>query len=213
VDGPAAVQWYGQAAGSGIAYAGCAAGALYLAGQIVARDVPRGVALCTTAAQAESVPAMLVLAGHFQASSPALARFWYGQAAQRHHHAAQFQLGVMLGEGIGGAADPAQARFWFERAAMEGYAPAYLPTAILYANAPVNPATGALEPADLARIYMWNHAARASTTNPLQLAEIARIDALVLAVMPPRWQPELDRRVTAHLAVVSQPVPQSYTER
>lgn len=207
VDGPVAVLWYRRAAAMGIAYADCAAGVLYLEGNIVPRDERLGLSLCTRAAQAESVPAMRVLAERYQAASPALARYWYDQAAQRHDHAAQFRLGVMLSEGAGGAANPAQARFWLEHAAMEGYAPAYLATAILYANAPINPDTGALEPNDLARVYMWNQAAQASTTNPEQLAEIARIAALVRSVMPAQWQPALDRRVAAHLARYSTPAP------
>lgn len=200
VDGPGAVQWYRRAAAMGLAYADCSAGTLYLEGAIVPRDVRQGLALCARAAQAESVPAMLVLAKYYETSSRALTRYWYDQAAQRHSHAAQFQLGVMLSEGDGGAANLDQARFWLEHAAMEGYAPAYLPTAILYANAPTNPDTGALAPDDLARVYMWSQAARASTTNPAQLAELTRIDGLVRAVMPGAWQPALDRRVAEHLA-------------
>lgn len=201
VDGAAALQWYAKAAASGIAYASCSAGELFLKGAVVPRDVARGLALCAAAAQQESVPAMLLLANYYRTSLQApLARFWYGQAAQRHHAAAQARLGTMLAEGDGGPADLAQARFWLEQAAMAGHAPAYLATAILYANAPLDPATGALAPNDLARVYMWNRAARASTSNPEQLAEIARIDALVLAVMPAQWQAELDRRVAGHLA-------------
>lgn len=212
VDGPAAVQWYRKAAAAGLAWADCAAGTLYIEGKVVPKDVTQGLALCTAAAQAESTPAMLRLADYYREGSqvpanPRLARFWYGQAAQRHHHEAQLRLGVMLSEGAGGDADVAQARFWLEHAAMEGYAPAYLPTAILYANAPVDPATGALAPDDLAKVYMWNRAARAgigATNNcsncAAQLADIARIDAMVMAVMPPAWQPVLDRRVADHLA-------------
>jgi TPR repeat protein len=202
VDGPAALQWYAKAAAAGIAAAGCSAGELYLAGQVVPRDVAQGLALCTQAAQAESVPAMLKLADHYRldAANLPLARFWYDQAAQRHSHVAQWRLGLIQSAGEGGAADVAQARFWLEHAAMEGYAPAYLPTAILYANAPVDPATGALAPADLAKVYMWNQAARATTPDPIQLAGIARIDAMVLAVMPPPWQAGLDHKVAAHLA-------------
>lgn len=205
VDGPAAVQWYRKAAASGIAYAHCSAGDLYIAGKVVPRDVRQGLALCTAAAQAESPPAMLKLAHYYREGSqvpadPRLARYWYEQAAQRHSHEAQFRLGVMLSEGEGGEANLTQARFWLERAAMEGHAPAYLPTAILYANAAPDPNTGALTPNDLAKVYMWNKAARARTANPLQLAEIARIDALVLAVMPTQWQSDLDRRVADHLA-------------
>ena len=201
VDGPAAVAWYRQAAASGVAVADCAAGELYLRGAIVPRDERLGLALCTRAAQGESVPAMLTLANFTRnTGNLPLARYWYGQAAERHSLAAQFALGVMQSEGAGGPADQAQARFWFETAARAGHAPAYLPTAILYANAPTDPHTGALAPDDLARIYLWNQAAHASTTNPAQLAEIARIAALVEAVMPAQWRPELDRKVAAHLA-------------
>jgi len=205
VDGQAAVQWYRKAGASGIYAALCSAGDLYLAGRIVDKNVQEGLALCTAAAQAESPPAMLRLADLYRAGTQApqdlkLARYWYEQAAQRHSHEAQFRLGVMLSEGDGGPADVVQARFWLEHAAAEGYAPAYLPTAVLYANAPVDPRTGALTPNDLAKVYMWNRAAKAVTTNPLQLADIARIDGMVLAVMPAQWQPDLDRKVADHLA-------------
>lgn len=216
-DGLAAVRWYRQAAAAGISYALCSAGDLYIAGTLLPRDVVQGLALCTAAAQAESPPAMLKLADYYREGTRVppnarLARFWYDQAAQRHNHEAQFRLGVMLSEGEGGAADPALARFWLEHAATEGYAPAYLPTAILYANAAVDPATGALAPNDLAKIYMWNQAAKAADTDSAnaakpgatgRLAEIARIDALVAAVMPSQWQPALDRRVAEHLSKFS----------
>lgn len=205
VDGPAAVAWYRKAAEAGIAGALCSAGDLYLAGAIVPKDVRQGLTLCASAAQAESLPAMLKLATTYREGKQVpqnlvLARYWYDQAAQRHDQEAQFWLGILLSEGEGGAADPLKGRFWLEHAAMAGYAPAYLPTAILYANAAVDPATGALTPDDLSRVYMWNSAARARTGNPAQLAEIARIDAMVQAVMPAAWQPELDRRVADHLA-------------
>jgi TPR repeat protein len=200
-NGPEALAWYAEAAASGIAGALCSAGDLYIQGTLVARDVARGLALCTAAAQQASLPAMVKLADYYRTSTDLpRARFWYSQAAQRHSLEAQWRLGVMLSEGTGGAAAPAEARFWFESAALEGYAPAYLPAAILYANAPLDTATGALAPADLARVYMWNQAARARTTNPQQLAEIARIDALVSAVMPEEWRLSLDSKVTRHLA-------------
>lgn len=212
VDGQAAVRWYRSAAESGISYALCAAGKLYIAGKIVAKDVAQGLALCTSAAQADSPPAMMTLADYYREGKGVpqnlrLARYWYEQAAQRHNKEAQFRLGMMLSEGEGGEANVGQARFWLEHAAMEGYAPAYLPTAILYANAAPDPRTGALTPNDLAKVYMWNRAARAGTPNPAQLAEIDRIDKLVLAVMPAQWKPDLDRRVAEHLAKYPQQNP------
>jgi uncharacterized protein len=205
VDGAAAIKWYLSAADMGIAVALCNAADLYIDGKIVGKDVALGLALCAKGAQADSPPAMVRLANYYREGTQApqnlpLARYWYDQAAQRRHPEAQFRLGLMLSEGEGGPADVAQARFWLEHAAADGYAPAYLPTAILYANAPVEPETGALAAQDLAKIYMWNSAARASTANPTQLAEIARIDALVQAVMPAQWKNDLDRKVADHLA-------------
>ncbi|MDV9033635.1 tetratricopeptide repeat protein [Pseudomonas sp. RAC1] len=210
VDGQAALKWYQAAVNGGLVAAACAAGQLYIEGRLVDKDIPRGLALCTSTAQAQSTPAMMTLAAYYQKGSEVpqnltLARFWYEQAAQRHVHEAQFQLGLMLSEGQGGEADPQNARFWLEHAAMEGYAPAYLATAILYANAPVDPQTGVLTPKDLAKIYMWNSAAKSATHNQQQLAEIERIEKLVLAVMPEQWKPELDRRVAEHLANASKP--------
>lgn len=204
VDGLAAVRWYQAAADQGLASAACDAGELLIAGKVIFQDVSRGLALCRGAAQAESTPAMMSLAALYSeggtvAQDLTLARFWYTEAAERRVLEAQFRLGLMLSEGLGGDADVPKARFWLEHAAAEGYAPAYLPTAILYANAPLDPNTGALSPADLAKIYMWNSAAKAITQDPAQLAEISRIEALTLKVMPLQWKPDLDQRVAAHL--------------
>ncbi|MFZ3017583.1 MAG: tetratricopeptide repeat protein [Gallionella sp.] len=205
VDGEAAVGWYRKAAASGIAYALCSAGDLYVRGAGVDKDMRRGLELCAQAAQAESPPAMLRLADYYREGKDvpqdlAAARHWYQQAAERHSPEAQYRLGVMLGEGQGGEADLNAALFWLETAAGEGYAPAYLPTAILYANAEVDTKTGALKPEHLAKIYLWNSAAKARTADPAQLAEIERVEKLVLAVMPETWRPDLDKKVAEHLA-------------
>jgi len=204
-DGKAAVAWYRKAAANGIAYALCSAGDVYIKGQAVGKDMKQGLALCAQAAQADSPSAMLRLADYYREGTDvpqnlAASRYWYQQAAERHVHEAQYRLGVMLSEGQGGGPDPNTALFWLETAAGEGYAPAYLPTAILYANATPDPKTGALAPEYLAKIYLWNSAAKARTTAPAQIAEISRIEAMVLAVMPPEWKPELDKKVAAHLA-------------
>ncbi|QYG07994.1 sel1 repeat family protein [Janthinobacterium sp. PAMC25594] len=203
-DGKAAVAWYQKAAQSGIAYANCSAGELYIRGQVVDKDVARGLALCAQAAQAGSAPAMLRLADYYKDDKDvpqdlAAARYWYQQAAEYRIPVAQYRLGVMLGLGEGGAANPALALSWLEHAAVEGYAPAYLPVAILYGNSAPDPATGALTPANLAKIYMWSRAARATTSKPAEIAEIEGIEQLLQQVMPPQWQPELDRRVAEHL--------------
>lgn len=204
-DGKAAEAWYHKAAGNGITYALCSAGGLYIKGTGVDKDVRRGLDLCTRAAQSDSPPAMLRLADYYREGVDVpqdlvAARHWYKMAAERRVGEAQYRLGVMLAEGQGGAPDLNAALFWLETAASEGYALAYLPVAVLYANAEVLPETGALEPGYLAKIYLWNSAAKASTIDPTQLAEIDRIEKMVLSVMPESWRPDLDRKVAAHLA-------------
>lgn len=203
-DGKAALAWYQKAVQSGIAYANCSAGELYIRGQLVERDVVRGLTLCAQAAQAGSAPAMLRLGDYYRndpdvQQDPAAARSWYQQAAEHRMVVAQYRLGVMLGQGEGGAANPGLALAWLEHAASEGYAPAYLPVAILYGNSAPDPATGALTPASLAKIYMWSRAAKATTSNPADLAQIEGIEQLLQQVMPLQWKPELDRRVAEHL--------------
>jgi len=205
VDGKAAEAWYRKAAANGIAYALCSAGGLYVEGKVMDKDSRHGLELCVQAAQSDSPPAMLRLADYYRAGTDvpqdmAAARRWYKMAAERRVREAQYRLGVMLAEGQGGAPDLNAALFWLETAASEGYAPAYLPVATLYANAEVSPETGALKPEHLAKIYLWNNAAKASATDPVQLAEIDRIGSAVLSVMPESWRPDLDRKVAEHLA-------------
>lgn len=204
-DGKAAEGWYRKAASNGIAYALCSAGSLYIEGKAVGKDVRRGLDLCTQAAQSDSQPAMLRLADYYREGTDvpqdlAAARHWYKMAAERRSREAQYRLGVMLSEGQGGEPDLAAALFWLETAAAEGHAPAYLPTAILYANAAPDAKTGTLAPEHLAKIYLWISAAKARTADPAELAEAARIEAMVLAVIPAAWRPELDRKVAEHLA-------------
>jgi TPR repeat protein len=203
-DGKAAEAWYQKAAQSGIIYALCSVGQLYISGKAVGKDVAHGLALCAQAAQAGSVSAMLRIADYYHDGNDVpqdlvAARYWYQQAAENHDHVAQYRLGVMLGQGEGGDANPAQALSWLEHAASEGYAPAYLPVAILYGNSAPDSATGMLTPANLAKIYLWSSAAKATTKNPAELVEIEHIEQQVNQVMPAEWKPELDRRVAEHL--------------
>lgn len=204
-DGKAALGWYEKAADGGDLIAKCAAAELYIRGDGVGKNVQKGMALCAEAAQAGSPSAMLKLADYYREGTDvpqdmAAARNWYQQAAERRVPEAQYQLGAMLAAGQGGEPDLATALVWLETAAGAGYAPAYLPVAILYANAQVDPATGALRPEHLAKIYLWNSAAKARATDPAQLAEIARIDESVDKIMPPAWKPDLDKKVAEYLA-------------
>lgn len=204
-DPAAARALYLDAAAGGHLISLCSAADLYIKGKGVGKDARRGLELCAQAAQANSLPAMLRLADYYREGTDvpqdlAAARHWYRQAAELRAAEGQYRLGTMLAEGQGGEPDPNAALFWLETAASAGYAPAYLPTAILYANADVDPQTGALRPEHLAKIYLWNAAARASSPDPARLAEIARIEDLVNQVMPAAWRPDLDKQVAAYLA-------------
>lgn len=205
VDYAAAIEQYKQAAGGGDLIALCSAADLIIKGKGASKDVQQGLQLCTQVAQANSPPAMLILADYYREGSDVpqdlkAARYWYQEAAEMHSNEAAYRLGLMLSAGQGGEPDMNAALRWLEGAASEGYAPAYLPTAELYANAPVDPKTGALAPEHLAKVYMWNSAAKASTSDPALLDVITRIEGLVQQVMPPEWRPDLDKRVAEHLA-------------
>jgi len=206
VDIPAALAWYDKAASHGHIISACTAADYYLQGKGVEKDVAKGLALCTAVARANAIPAMLKLARYYQEGQwlpqdlPA-ARYWYQQAAEMRSVEAQFKLGVMLAQGEGGEPDLNAALFWLETAASQGYAPAYLPTAVLYANAPVQAETGALAPEHLAKVYLWNAAAKARNDDPALEAEIHRIDTLVAQIMPATWRPDLDKKVAEHLAL------------
>jgi TPR repeat protein len=137
--------------------------------------------------------------GHGVPQDLVATRQWLQSAAQLRVLEAQYQLGLMLADGLGGAADPALALFWFETAASEGHVPACLATAVMYAKALPQPDTGALVPAYLAKVYLWTEAAKARGT-PSQRADALKLEAQVLALMPASWRPTLDKQVAAHLA-------------
>lgn len=207
VDILAAISWYRKAASHGHMISQCSIADYYIQGKGVARDVGKGIKLCSQVAQTNSPPAMLKLAryyakGEYIPQDLANARYWYQQAAELHAAEAQYQLGVMLSQGEGGKPDLHAALFWLETAASEGYAPAYLPTAILYANEPVQATTGALAPEHLAKVYLWTSAAKVRGS-PEQIVEAKKIEAQVLSVMPDEWRINLDKQVAEHLAKYS----------
>lgn len=195
-----AIESYGRAANGGHLISLCSIADFHMQARGVPQDAARALALCSEAAQAQSPPAMLKLAGYYrQLADAALARYWYAEAALRGVADAQYQLGLMLAQGEGGAVDANAALYWLETAAAAGFAAAYLPTARLYASAPVQVATGALAPEHLAKVYLWTEAARARAPEPAQRIAAQDIEAQVLAVMPPEWRQTLDRQVAEHL--------------
>jgi TPR repeat protein len=60
--------------------------------------------------------------GHGVAQDYAMAREWFGKAADEGNASAMFNLGVFYDEGFGVAQDYAKAREWYEKAAARGHA-------------------------------------------------------------------------------------------
>lgn len=183
----------------------CDAGELLIRGKGVAKDVQQGLALCTQAAQGNSPPAMLRLGDYYRSDADvprdlAAARNWYQAAAERNQPDASYKLAIMLAQGEGGAPDVPQALRLMEEAAAAGHVPAYLPTAVLYANMPPQSDTGAPAPEQLAKVYLWSGAAKARLSDPALRANAAKLNDEASALMPATWRPELDRKVAAHLA-------------
>lgn len=199
---PAALDWYAKAASSGHLISACTAADYYIQGRGVVKDVEHGIALCTRVAHAYSAPAMVQLADYYREGvhlphNLAAARYWYQEAAQLQSLSAQYWLGTLLAQGQGGAQDMPAALYWLETAASAGYAAAYLPTAVLYANQPLEAPGQALSPEHLAKIYLWSRAARMSAAG--DSAEVERIEALLEQVVPAAWRAPLDAQVQAHL--------------
>jgi TPR repeat protein len=201
----AALASYQAAADNGHLISLCAAAEFYIRGRYVARDVARGLALCSQAAMANSPPAMLRLATylHHDADVPhdlPGARHWYQLAAERQLPEARYQLAIMQAQGDGGAVEFDAALATMEELAADGYLPAYLPTATLYAHLPPDADTGAPSAAHLAKIYLWTSAAKARLRDPALLNQAEQLQAQALALMPPQWRTDLDNKIAVHLA-------------
>ena len=97
------------------------------------------------------------------AAAPNLVRMWYKYGFPK----AQYELAVMLRDGLGGKADAAAAVSWFEKAADQGLLQAQLDLAQLYFNG-----TGVKR--DLERAFIWASIAANSAAGDAQ-KEMERI--------------------------------------
>ena len=203
LDHAQAAVWYQKAADLGLHYSLCHLGALYISGQGVDKDPVKGLALCQQSANQGSVPAMLRLAyfylGEDEVRNETAALQWFSAAAGFNSVEAQYQLGVMLRDGLGIDQDPLVARDWFEQAANQGHVPAYFETAKLYFTSPANPDTGLWHEDDLAKAYMWLSATLQRTEDAEQRKQAREMMEKVRDVMPETWTADLDAKVDAHL--------------
>jgi len=123
-----AVAAYRKAADKGSSAAMVELGALLAAGSAGAKDETQARSLFARAAQAGNARGAANLAalsadgGAF--SDPAEARAMLAKAVETNSAEAQFQLGLMLANGVGGPKDDVGARGLFEKAAAQGHAEA-----------------------------------------------------------------------------------------
>jgi len=124
----AAAAWR-RAADKGSASAMLQLGALFAAGNGVARDEAQARKLIERAAQAGDPRAVAQLAaapGGAAAMDPVKARDMLSKAAEANSAEAEYQLGLMSAEGSGGPKDDAAARALFEKAAAQDHPGALL---------------------------------------------------------------------------------------
>jgi uncharacterized protein len=125
---PEAVAAYRKAADKGSSAAMVELGVLFGTGQGLAKDEAQARTLFERAAEAGNPRGVTNLAALGNAggasSDPAKARALLMKAADTNSAEAQYQLGMMMAEGIGGAKDDAGARALFEKAAAQDHAAA-----------------------------------------------------------------------------------------
>ena len=121
---PEAIAAYRKAADKGSSSAMVELGVALATGQGVARDEAQARALFERAAEAgnpRGVLNLMALAGS-GGGDAARTRALLARAAETNSAEAQFQLGMMNAEGIGGPKDDVAARSWFAKAAAQDHA-------------------------------------------------------------------------------------------
>lgn len=125
---PEAVAAYRRAADKGSTAAMVALGLLYESGAGVAKDDAQARALFQRAGAAGNSIGVADLAALGNATGaaldPAQERAMLTNAAEANSADAQYQLGLMYANGVGGPKDDFAARSWFEKAAAQGNADA-----------------------------------------------------------------------------------------
>ncbi len=111
-------------------------GLLLLMGQGVAPDRAAALGLIEAAATQDHLPAQRLLADVLmEAEDWAAARHWYARAAAQGDAQAQFALGVLKEQGLGGNVAPERAQAQYAAAADQGYVPAIFALGALLAEA------------------------------------------------------------------------------
>jgi len=199
-----AVKLYKKAADMGHSISLCYLAERYMKGEGVPKNPLKALELCHNAVERGSPPALVwmgkfYLQGDKSIQDPNRAMEWFKQAAKYNLPEAQYYIGWILALNASDQNTTNKAREWFEKAASQRYVAAYAPTGKLYFTAPVDPKTGWLAEANLAKAYMWLSAAAKKSKNKDELIAVNQMLKKILVVMPKTWLPELDAKIAQHL--------------
>jgi TPR repeat protein len=198
-----AIQWYSAAAANGLPMANCLAGKVMIEDQHGQNNREEGLRRCEAAGQAGAVEAQLYL-GHIYRTGDAVeqniqrARYWYDRSAGANNAEGLYQLGLLVREELPARRSREKALYLLESSAAKGYQPAYLATAELYFQSPVEETTGLPGAANLAKSYMWLQATIRSRGDPGDTERARQMLGAVEAIMPNSWKADLDEEVDAH---------------
>lgn len=203
-DPAAAASWFQKAAQAGHLNSYCHLGHLLMTGNGVSKNPLQALELCRPAALQGSVPAQLWMGKFHLYDDPSVhnpedAYQWFLAAAQKQSAEAFFHLGMMLDQGVIVGHNAAQTRQLFEQAAVLKYIPAYFQTGKHFFTAEPDAETNRLPAEYLAKAYLWISAAIQRSTDAEEVAAARAIRQHILAVMPPTWLAELDRKVAQHM--------------
>lgn len=203
-----AQQWYRKAAENGLATANYWWGRMLIEGQPGEKNLRKGVRLCEQAAQAGALEAQLYLANSYRSGEllgedRQRALYWYNLAAQSNNPEALYSLGMFMRNDVLEDFSRDTTLLTLEKAAAQGYQPAYLPTAALYFDAPLDRNTKMPAATNLAKSYLWLQAVLLTSEQPEERAQAEKMLTAVIQVMPQSWLEDLDSEVEEHFARVN----------
>jgi TPR repeat protein len=195
-----AKSWYLKAVGNGLPTSYCKLGKIYIAGEIVEKNLRKGIRLCERAGASNAIHAQLYLAKNFDQGGEfkldlERALYWYNAAASANNPEALYRIAIILQTD---ANDPDKALEYSEAAARKGYRDAYFLTARLYINRPMDPATQLPTPTNLAKAYIWTQASLRQTSSEENKIESQKMLDRIQTVMPETWERDLDGEVDDH---------------
>jgi len=203
-----AKQWYLRAVANGLPTASFKLGKVYIEGILVEKNQRKGIRLCEEAGNNKSIEAQLFLAKQFDQGGdfkPDLIRalHWYHAAASANSAEAQYRLASILFSGEAGIKDHNQSIKSAEAAAINGFQPAYLLTAKLYLNAPLDQQTKLPTSTNLAKAYMWTQATLRQENKAKEKIVAEEMLKKIRSVMPETWEGDLNGEVDDHFERLS----------